>query len=277
MLGLMLVGFEIALGAAGHRWPGAALRFGAGFVLLVLAANVKIVAAGAACLLAVHVARRCRRPVLVVVAAGAAGLGLTAVVGAATGLGLGWIGALGSTTDVFSWMAPTNQIGFLVGGVGNLFGAQATASAIHVARMLGAVVGAALAVKVLLAVYRGRTEPVRALGILFAVMLLCGPVVHPWYVLWTILPLAAAVRLPRHRTRIAALSAVIALALPPAGSGAAVLIAGYALAVVAACAIGAVWWSRSVRAGGTPAADIRAALPLLRRYTGPLTPQSWTR
>jgi hypothetical protein len=53
-----------------------------------------------------------------------------------------------------------------------------------------AVAGAAAAVAALL---RWPGDPGRALGVALCAVVLCGPVVHPWYVLWGLVPLAAGV------------------------------------------------------------------------------------
>ncbi|GAA0805087.1 hypothetical protein Sya03_23530 [Spirilliplanes yamanashiensis] len=236
MLGLLLAGVELVLAGAGLGAPAAAARVVAGFGLITLAANVKVVAAGAGCVLAVHLARRHRRPALTLLLAAGGGAALTVAICLGTGLGFGWIEALGSSSGVHSWLAPTNQVGFLIGGAGSLAGADLTAGAIHAARTAGAVAGAAGAGWVLWRVYRGRTDPLRGIGLLFAVMVVCGPVLHPWYVLWAILPLAASARSVREVRRLAGVSVVLAVALPPAGHGVAALAGGYALAALVVAA-----------------------------------------
>jgi alpha-1,6-mannosyltransferase len=47
---------------------------------------------------------------------------------------------------------------------------------------------------------------------------LLGPVVHPWYLLWAAIPLAATRGLPRYRRVALASSAVLALLVPPTGA-----------------------------------------------------------
>lgn len=240
MIGLVLAGLEAGLTGLATRRVSGAWRIGAGFAMLVLAANVKIIAAGAVCCLAVYIARRLGRLALVasVVAVGA--FALTTAITLLSGLGFGWVAALSSSSSVHSWMAPTNQLGALIAGVGALFGADLGATGFLIGMAVGAAAGAVLAAWVLWLVYRERTEPVRGLGLLFVIMLVCGPVVQPWYVLWAVLPLAASARLPKQRLRLALASTVVALALPPVGASVGVLAAGYAGAAVFVATGG--WW-----------------------------------
>ena len=49
-------------------------------------------------------------------------------------------------------------------------------------------------------------------------VVLLGPVVHPWYLLWAAIPLAATRGLPRHRRVALAASAVLAIVVPPTGA-----------------------------------------------------------
>ncbi|MFD2416833.1 polyprenol phosphomannose-dependent alpha 1,6 mannosyltransferase MptB [Amycolatopsis pigmentata] len=226
MIGLVLAGMEIALG--GSSRPS---RLVAALALLAVAANIKIVAAAAICCLGAAWARRWGRT------AGRGALVMLGVLGASalaflliswvTGLGLGWTSALGSSTDVHSWMAPTNQLGFLIAGLGALAGANITSAAIAVTIRLGAVLGALACATVVWKIFRGRVDPFAGLGLVFALMLVTGPVVQPWYLLWAILPLAASVRGGRGRLALVVLSTVAAMLLPPGGTGAMALVAGY--------------------------------------------------
>ena len=195
-----------------------------------VAGTVKIVAAVAVCCLAAELARRWGRRVTVILLAGCASASL--LISSGTGLGLGWIGALGSSAQLHSWLAPTNQLGFLIGGLGALGGANWTATAIAVMVRIGAVAGVLAAGWLLWPVFRGRRDPVTGLGLVFVAMLVTGPVVQPWYLLWAILPLAASVHTARARRVLVAVSAVSAMALPPVGGSVAALVSGYLCAVV---------------------------------------------
>jgi alpha-1,6-mannosyltransferase len=217
MMGLVLAGMEIALG--GLTVPS---RLVTGLALLTIAANIKIVAAAAICCVAAELARRSGRRAAAMMMLGVlAGFALLAVV---TGLGVGWVGTLGASAGLHSWLAPTNQLGFLIGGLGTLSGAHITSTAISVTVRVGAVLGAVAGAGLVWAVFRGRLSPLTGLGFVFAVMLVSGPVVQPWYLLWAILPLAASVRSARPLVMISAASAML---LPPIGGSVPVLVAGY--------------------------------------------------
>ncbi|WP_130510137.1 polyprenol phosphomannose-dependent alpha 1,6 mannosyltransferase MptB [Krasilnikovia cinnamomea] len=268
MLGLMLAGMELALaglsgaampgwlrfaaGAAGWlRFAGGAagwLRFAAGAALLTVAANIKVVAAAAVCCLAAAIARRHPRAAVALLAGAAAGTVLLSTVA-----GFGWLPALRGSTTVYSWMAPTTAIGLLIGVV---VGTHVTATAVAIANVVGAVICAPVVVRLLAAVYRGRIDPLRGLGLIFVAAVLCGPVVQPWYLLWAVLPLAASARGRRERSAVAAVSAVVAMLVPPFASGVAALVVGY---LIAAAVLGAAlltlgqwpeWTDGMIRIGG---------------------------
>lgn len=222
MMGLVLVGMELALRPS---------RLVAGLVLLTVAANIKIVAAAAICCVGADLARRAGRTrgaaLFLGVLVGAAALSVA--LAAVTGLGLGWVGTLGDSAQLHSWLAPTNQVGFIVGGLGLLTGAHITATAIAVTVHCGAILGALAGAVLLWTIYRGRLTPLTGLGLLFAAMLVTGPVVQPWYLLWALLPLAASFG---DRRPLVAVSAVAAVLLPPVGGGVATLVTGYLLGAV---------------------------------------------
>ena len=48
--------------------------------------------------------------------------------------------------------------------------------------------------------------------------MLLGPVVHPWYLLWALIPLTATRAMPYYRRAILAVSVVLALVVPPTGA-----------------------------------------------------------
>jgi alpha-1,6-mannosyltransferase len=222
MMGLVLAGMEIALG--GLTVPS---RLVTGLALLTVAANIKIVAVVAICCVGVELARRSgrRAALLFGVLVGFALLSLA--IAAVTGLGVGWIGTLGDSASVHSWLAPTNQLGFLIGGLGTLSGAHITSTAISVTIRIGAVLGAVAGAGLMWAIFRGRSHPLAGLGFVFAVMIVSGPVVQPWYLLWAVLPLAASLRSSRARRPLVMVSAVSAMLLPPIGGSVPVLVVGY--------------------------------------------------
>ncbi|GAB1644856.1 polyprenol phosphomannose-dependent alpha 1,6 mannosyltransferase MptB [Krasilnikovia sp. MM14-A1259] len=211
----------LAARAKTHGWG----RFAAGAALLTIAANIKIVAAVAVCCLAVAIARRHVRPALVLLAGAVAGTALLSAVA-----GFGWLTAVRSSATVYSWMAPTTAIGLLIGA---LVGAHVTATAVTIGNLVGVAICVPVVVRLLAAVHRGRAHPLRALGLIFVAALVCGPVVQPWYLLWAVLPLAVTARGRRERSIVAAVSAVVAMLLPPLAAGVGALVAGYLAAAVA--------------------------------------------
>ncbi|MDP9799678.1 alpha-1,6-mannosyltransferase [Catenuloplanes nepalensis] len=234
MLGLMLTGLELALAAVDRIHAGgesdrlvAHLRLAAGAVLLTLAADIKFVAGAAFCVVLVAIAHRLDRPAPLmtgVVTGAVLGTGALSMIA-----GFGWItGPLGSLS-VYSWMAPTTATGLLIGAVA---GTGVTPVAVTVANAIGLVVCVPVVIGLLVAMFRRRLEPIRGLGLIFTAALLCGAVVQPWYVLWAVLPLAVAARTRRSRLRVAGVSALIAVALPPLTGGVTAMIGGYAIAAV---------------------------------------------
>jgi alpha-1,6-mannosyltransferase len=205
-------------------------------VLISAGANVKIVAVAALCFAGIDLARRARPAGKAAVLLGLpAGFALvTVAITLGSGLGFGWVRALAgvSSGQVHSWLAPTNEVGFLVGGVGKLAGLDLTDSAIKVFSAVGAVAGLVVGARLLWLTYREVLHPLLGTGLAFAAMLVLGPVVQPWYLLWMVALLAVSLTTERARWILAGVSAVLALVLPPAGGGAVALVVGYLLAVL---------------------------------------------
>ena len=275
MLGLVLTGMEAALdGLARGAAPGW-IRTAAGACLIIVAANIKVVALAAMCCIGAELVRRSRTPTRRY--AIVAGLVTGSVCGcllisAVTRLGLGWISAMGASQALHSWLAPTNVIGFVIGAVASRAGHDLTSSAITFMVRLGAVAGAAIAVHLLRAVIRGRLHPLRALGWLFAAMLLFGPVVQPWYLLWAIVPFAATVRNVRESHTLTAASAVAAMLLPPVTGDARTIALGYLSAGALVAALGIVRLSAAQRAAGPGGVWRHVLSPRHRRRGSQLYP-----
>ena len=223
MLGLMLAGLELGLRGvdrAGHlRDP----LFLAGAVVIGLGAAIKLPAVLALGFLGMAAARRRGGRTRDVVAA-AAVLAVVAVVvlgtlGLASGLGFGWTGTLGTANVIRSWMSLSTDLGQLSGQVGILLGlGDHTDTVLTITRGLGGVAAAVVCVHLLLGVLRGRLDPVTGLGVGLGAVVLLGPVVHPWYLLWAAIPLAATRGMPQHRRAALAASALLAVMLPPTGA-----------------------------------------------------------
>jgi alpha-1,6-mannosyltransferase len=107
-----------------------------------------------------------------------------------TGLGWGWLSALGTPGTVKSWLAPTTGIAILGGHITHLVGfGPTTDTLLKVAREMGLAAAAAAAAYLLL-----RTDRIgllRAAGAALVLLVLLGPVVQPWYLAWGLLLLAA--------------------------------------------------------------------------------------
>ena len=223
MLGLMLAGLELGLRGidrAGHlRDP----LFLAGAVVIGLGAAIKLPAVLALGFLGMAAARRRGGRTRDVVAAAAVLAAVAVVVlgtlGLASGLGFGWTRTLGTANVIRSWMSLSTDLGQLSGQVGILLGlGDHTDMVLTITRGLGGVAAAAVCVHLLLGVLRGRLDPVTGLGVGLGAVVLLGPVVHPWYLLWAAIPLAATRGMPQHRRAALAASALLAVMLPPTGA-----------------------------------------------------------
>ncbi|KJK45380.1 hypothetical protein UK23_26515 [Lentzea aerocolonigenes] len=233
MLGLMLSGTVIALHALPElRW----WQLTAGVVLIGLGAQVKLPALVALAVVGTALARRLGggwvRFVIAGVSMVAAAVVVSVVTSLAGGAGFGWVRALGTPSKVNSWMAPTNWPGYLAGAV---FGQESGQAMISSARIAGLVLILCGIAVVLRRQLRGGVSEVTALGMMMSLIVVLGPVIQPWYLLWAVLPLAACLPVGKWRTRVAALAGVFALLVPPlAGNFAGrvpELIAAYALGI----------------------------------------------
>jgi hypothetical protein len=205
MLGLMMAGLALAL----ERRPAL------GAVLVTLAALVKAPAGLALVFIvpiwASQLGGRARWP-----RAGlaAAGIGVATVVGATTvaGTGYGWVAALDTPTLAHTWTSITTDVGYWSGVLAERLGLATADEMLALWRIAGL---AAAGVICLLMLRRHRATPVVGLGLGLAAVLALGPVVHPWYLLWAMIPLAAAATSPRIRRAVVITTfAMTALVLP---------------------------------------------------------------
>lgn len=114
-----------------------------------------------------------------------------ALVTVITGIGLGWITAQGGAATIRSWMSITTDTGVIAGFIGMLLGlGDHTEAILGVTRAAGIAVAAAFMIRMLFATYRGHIHALGGLGVSTFVLVLLFPVVHPWYMLWAIVPLA---------------------------------------------------------------------------------------
>ncbi len=117
-------------------------------------------------------------------------VGTFVLVSLATGLGFGWVDAMGVPGMIVT-LAPFSILGWLLQAVLNWSGLDPTG---HLARDIAQGVG--LALSVVLIIYllfkRSRTEPMRFLSWSFLALAVFGPALNTWYLLWggLLIPLA---------------------------------------------------------------------------------------
>ncbi|WP_433301243.1 polyprenol phosphomannose-dependent alpha 1,6 mannosyltransferase MptB [Actinoplanes sp. CA-030573] len=135
-------------------------------------------------------------------------VGATVVITAVAGTGYGWIGALSTPISPQNWSV-TGLFGRWTAG---LLGTAAAADVWRWAGTLAVVIVAAVAWA-----YRHRIGPVYALGIVLVALVVFGPAIRPWYVVWGLVPLAAVAGHPRVRAVLAGFCAVLVLVVLPDG------------------------------------------------------------
>lgn len=218
MLGLMLVGLELAL-----RRPAASPALVGGIVLIAASSMIKVPSALALVFVAVWLGREwggrlrdlVRALALVVGAAVATVLGLTF----GSGLGFGWISALGTPGDVRSWMSIFTDLGLLSARIGASMGlGDHTDATLNIAHAAGLLAAAFVTWLLLRRCWRGQLSPLAGLGIALGAVVLLGPVIHPWYLTWAVVPLAAAVTPTGFRIGATLVSSYFALVTDPTGN-----------------------------------------------------------
>lgn len=182
MIGLMMWGLWVA---AKTHWVPAA-------VIIAAAASVKQPAAAAVLAVAALHAWRVggwrEQPSNATVAryaVGVVGVFLAAFVaiGRLTGLGFGWITALGVPNAVRSFLSPVTTIAQGLDWVLVSLGVIPDADlVVPIAQRVGQVVGLLVVIWMVFK-FKAR-HPVRTLGWILLVLVFTGPVVHPWYILW---------------------------------------------------------------------------------------------
>ena len=193
MAGLM----ASALALTERSWVAGAVVAGLAAAVKVPGGVVGIGVALASLPLAATMSERLRR---------LAGVALVAVVtliglGSISGLGSGWIHALGVPGGITTWMSPTTMIG---DGFDRLSGALGLLVPDHAFRTFFRDLG--WAAMVIIAVHGALRTPagdrrraVRTVALAAAAMAILAPSVHLWYLLWP-LPFVGALRLGRVAT-----------------------------------------------------------------------------
>ena len=204
MVGLLTAG----LAAAVRRRPVLAT------VLVAGAALVKAPAAlGLAAVAAIWAAQLPdRRPgVRASLVVGAVAAAVTVVLTRISGTGYGWIGALSTPISPGNW-APTGLLGRWTA---DLLAHDDVGAALAQDLWRWAGILATLVVAALAWTYRQRLGPLTVLGIVLLALVIFGPALRPWYVIWGLVPLAVAAREPRVRAALAlACAALVPMVLP---------------------------------------------------------------
>lgn len=226
MMGLLAVGLVLSLRALDSPVSDrrSVALFVLGTVLVTGSALVKLPTVVALGFVGMALARRWGGGVgaLLRAAGSMAALGglTTAVAMLVTSSGFGWITKLGAATSLRSWLSPPTAVGVLSGGIGQYLGlGDHTAQILVMVQTAALLLAAAFTVRMLFAVRAGRIHAVGGLGVSMAAIVLCFPVVQPWYVLWALVPLAAWASRRAFRLPVVAVSAVLACFTLPPGAG----------------------------------------------------------
>lgn len=204
MLGLLVAGLSLAFE---HR-------YGTATVLVTLAALVKVPAVVGLLVVGSLAARHRGLPASVARTAGFA-VGTAAVVTWATGIGYGWVGALGTPMYRHSWSI-SSALGRVASRTAGRFGLHLGDAPMRFCLALGVAVALAVAVGVWW--HRRRLGPAYALGLVLVAAALLGPATRPWYALWGLVLLAAAAH-GRARPAAALGAVVLAFVALPSGFG----------------------------------------------------------
>lgn len=239
MLGFALVGMEIALRgidklqasnslSMSTAWPSW-LRILLGGVLISAAGMVKVTGfiglgfIGMA--LARHLSHAHRwKPWKAIATAASAQiatlLASIAAFSALSGIGLGWITGQGGAVSIRSWLSISTDVGVVSGFLGIMLGlGDHTEAILSVTRAVGIVIAAGFMIRMLFATFHGVMHPVGGLGVSTFVLVVLFPVVHPWYILWAIFPLAAWANRLLFRYAVIIYSAVMSFVVLPRGLG----------------------------------------------------------
>jgi hypothetical protein len=207
MVGLLGAGLAAAM----------ARRPALGTALLTLAALVKAPAAVALLFVAPLWAGQLTGPwktVRATIGTAAVAAGTTVSVTAAAGTGYGWITTLDTPVSTANWSV-SSALGRATRALLELIGADVAPHAVSFWRWAGLAV--ALAAGLLLWLRRDELGPVYALGLGLGALVLFGPAIRPWYLLWGLVPIAAAAADGPVRRFAALACAVLALIILPDG------------------------------------------------------------
>ncbi|MDY3127694.1 MAG: polyprenol phosphomannose-dependent alpha 1,6 mannosyltransferase MptB [Corynebacterium sp.] len=261
MMGLLLLGvvcvFRGLETCTSNRLTWVLLVLGVG--LIACAGMVKVTAFVALGFVGMALARKLKQdftlsPGVAIVSAGlVCGVLLFATIALVTwvtGIPLGWIEGQGGAATVRSWLSASTDIGVAAGFLGQLLGlGNHTEAILTITRGAGVAVAIVFLIRMLIATFRGSIHPIGGLGVSMLVLVVLFPVVHPWYLLWAIFPLAAWANRPFFQYAVISVSAAMSFFVLPRGLGLPPLTvlqiyAGFALGLAAILFTGWVWLQR---------------------------------
>jgi alpha-1,6-mannosyltransferase len=116
-------------------------------------------------------------------------------------------------------MSGVTELGLFAGVIGSLLGlGDHTTSVLALTRLAGLATAVVITVLLLRRCAQERLDPLVGVGIGLGAVVLLGPVVHPWYLLWGVIPLAAATTHPAFRVPATLSCAGLAVVVAPTGS-----------------------------------------------------------
>jgi hypothetical protein len=131
------------------------------------------------------------------------------------GTGYGWISALGTPTRAHTWLSITTDLGNVTGYLMKDLGLGTVEQTLNAWWLVGLALAACCCVT-----FWSRSAqvgPLVSLGLCLSALVLLGPVVHPWYLLWGVVALAAASNSFAIRRAIAITSVALVLLVIPGG------------------------------------------------------------
>lgn len=139
--------------------------------------------------------------------AGVAGLSAATLAGLTllSGQGFGWVTNLSAPAKVETWLSPATVLGRTVGFVAEALTPASADDVLTATRVVGVLLSFGLVGY--LSLTSGARSVARGAAVAMVALVLLGPVMQPWYVLWA-LPLVAALPLTRAELRAAVATTV---------------------------------------------------------------------
>ncbi|WP_433827861.1 polyprenol phosphomannose-dependent alpha 1,6 mannosyltransferase MptB [Actinoplanes sp. CA-015351] len=136
----------------------------------------------------------------------------TVLITAVAGTGYGWITALGTPITDGNW-----SLTGLLGRWSATMTQDASGAELAHSLWRGAGLLATLIVAVLVWIHRDRLGPVYGLGIVLVALVLFGPAIRPWYLVWGLVPIAAVAVGQGVRRTLAGFCGLLVLVVLPDG------------------------------------------------------------